>query len=119
MNAERKPGAKKMARTSRKVTADICLYGTSRTGAGFLVCRLDHGQVGGSGNPVEGRSFTEAVWLGVETLRGLGVTGGILRIFEPGGERMSVVDFNNVPAFGALKWEPATFYTVQITQITK
>lgn len=108
-----------MSRTtkaSKKIVGDICLYGTSRIGAGFLVCAAPHGQTSGTGEPVQGRSFTEAVWMGVEHLRGiLGVdVVGMVRIFEPGGELMAVVDVNNVPAFGDLKWEAAVTYQVAI-----
>lgn len=106
-----------MPRTTRTITADICLYGTSRTGAGFLGCRLDHGQITGTGEPVEGRSFTEAAWLAVDALRGLGVESGMVRIFAPGGERMAVVDIRNVPAFGDLKWEAAVVWTISAKEL--
>jgi hypothetical protein len=90
-------------KTSKKIVADICLYGTSRTGAGFIVCELKHGRTSGTGEPDAMRTFTEACWMGVGHLQALGVESGKVRIFDPSGERMSVVDVNNVPAFGDLK----------------
>lgn len=106
-----------MAKNSKKVVADICLYGNSNTGAGFIVCRLDHGQTSGSGEPVVGRAFTEAVWMGVEQLRKLGLERGLVRIFAPGGERMAVADLANVPAFGDLTWGPAVVWTVSAAEL--
>ena len=105
-----------MARKNDKnlVVADICLYGTSRIGAGFIVCRLDNGKMAGDGESVAGRSFTEATWMGIESLRTLGVEAGLVRIFEPGGDRMAIVDINRVPSYGNLQWGPAPIYTLSV-----
>lgn len=107
-----------MARNSKKIVGDICLYGTSRTGAGFLVCAAPHGQTGGTGEPVAGRSFSEAVWMGVEMLEKIGVGRGLVRIFAPGGEEMAVVELGGlVPAYGSLKWGPAVTYEINAAEL--
>lgn len=96
----------------RDFVADICLYGTPQTGAGYLACRLDHGQTCGNGEPVFGRPFTSAVFLAVEQLRGLGLNKGRVRIFEPRGECMAIIELSGtVPTFGDLQWGPAPQYT--------
>jgi hypothetical protein len=92
---------------TNKAAADICLYGTRNTGAGFIVCALKGGRTSGTGDPVKDRTFTEAVWMGVEHLRALGVTRGIVRIFDAGGDRVALADLANVPSFGELTWQTA------------
>jgi hypothetical protein len=99
---------------TKKAVADICLYGTRETGAGYIGCRLDHGQTVGSGEPVRNRSFTEAIWLAAEDLRGLGVDRGIVRIFDSGGERMALVEMHRIPSYGNLQWQPAVVWTISV-----
>lgn len=97
------------------VVADIALYGTHETGAGYIGLLLPHNQTTGDGQPVKGRSFTEAVWMAVGALNALGMPPGLVRIFEPSGQRMAVVPNTGlVPNFGSLMWEPAPQYTVAV-----
>lgn len=85
--------------------AEICLYGTSQTGAGFYAL-ADTGQRFGTGTPIAHRSFTEAVWDACDELRAAGVTSGKVRIFAPGGERFAVVEIGeHVPNYGSLSFE--------------
>ena len=86
--------------TTPALVADICLYGTHTTGAGYLgliapaaapMLARDEAMFG-TGEPVAGRSFTEAVFAAVTVLRDRGVVAGVARIFEPSGERVAVVN---------------------------
>jgi hypothetical protein len=99
-------------KTTATVVADICLYGTSRTGAGFLGCVMPHGQTFGTGDPVAGRTFTEAIWLAQDAIRALGVRAGKVRVFHPGGEFMSVIDLNTITTYGSLASVPAPQFTI-------
>lgn len=90
------------------VVANLCLYGTQATGAGWILETKAGGIVAGDGVPSVGRSFTSAVYLAVQNLKDLGVRDGILRIFHPGGEFVSAVDLRKaVPSYGSLVSVPA------------
>jgi hypothetical protein len=110
-----------MARTARKaaIVADICLYGTSYTGAGYLGVRMPHGQTFGTGDPVKERSFSEAIWHGLDDLRRAGVTVGLVRVFDTGGERMSIIDINSAIYYGAMQWQPAPVYTISAAELER
>lgn len=105
---------------SSNLVAEICLYGNRTVGAGWLA-RIDRAADAtmpwwadgliGTGEPVEGRSFTEAVWAAIDTIR-TGVQAGIVRIFDAGGRRMVDVDLNDVPAYGDLKWTAAVVHVI-------
>lgn len=107
-----------MSRTTRTATTivgDICLYGTSMVGAGYLGVAMPHGQTFGDGTPSVHRSFTEAVWLGLADLKRItGAARGRVRVFHPGGERMSVIDINSCDNYGTIvsTTEPAPVYTI-------
>lgn len=103
-----------MARTNRQqtVVADICLYGTSYTGAGYLGVRFPHGQSFGTGEPVKHRTFTEAIWHGLADLRDAKVTDGQVRIFDAGGERMASIGLHESVTYGTLTWGVAPVYTI-------
>jgi hypothetical protein len=95
------------------IVAEICLYGTSTIGAGWLAQTAD-GKMFGDGEPVAGRNFTHAVWLAVEALQDNHVTRGMVRIFAAGGQMMAVVDINKLGYYGDLKWQPAIQYVVEV-----
>jgi hypothetical protein len=100
---------------SNEVLADVCLYGNTRIGAGWLATATIGREVRrfGDGEPVEHRCFTEAVWMAFEALKAAGVTTGLVRVFAPGGERMTKLRIDrHVPNYGNLKWEPAIQYTI-------
>jgi hypothetical protein len=85
-----------------KHVAEICLYGTSSIGAGWLALVRGEKKPFGEHTPSADRSFTEAVWAAVEQLKDRGVAGTV-RVFAPGGERVAEVDTRaHVPAFGDL-----------------
>lgn len=100
-----------MTMQAMRVVADICLYGTNRTGAGWILAvnpvavaipAWSNGQIG-TGEPHAGLTFTEAIHQAVENLTGEGVTMGLVRVFHPGGETMSTFDLGQpVPSYGKL-----------------
>ena len=67
----RKPTTKKSA----EIHCEICLYGTSKTGAGWLA--MFAGRMAGNGDSVETRSFTEAVWMAAKALYAMGARGNV------------------------------------------
>lgn len=94
------------ALSSLPVVAEICLYGTSAIGAGYLHVHRGSVRPEGSHEPKQGRSFTEAVWLACDELRAAGVTSGAVRVFAPGGEHVAVIDIgSHVPTYGDMKFE--------------
>lgn len=99
------------------VLADICLYGIRQTGAGWLAARHD-GRMFGTGDPVQGRTFTEAVFQAVDAIctgnkLGLvcGHQVGLVRIFHPGGDTMTVIDLQElIPTYGDMARVPAPVF---------
>jgi hypothetical protein len=67
-----------MTKANKTVVAELCLYGNgaSGCGAGWLV-KLADGRFLGSGDPVKGRGFTEAVWDGMQAVREAEVVKGL------------------------------------------
>lgn len=108
-----------MAKNTSKTTtpaAEICLYGTSAIGIGYIA-RTSDGRMFGNGAPVAGRGATETVWLAVDQLRAAGVVAGTVAIFAPGGERMAIAPISSVPSYGSLTWQAAPVYVITAEQI--
>lgn len=115
----------KTTKTTNPVVADICLYGNSQIGAGWLVAMnpevvvVPVGSKGliGTGDPVEGQSFTEAVFQAMDhVLAAAGQVTGQVRIFHPGGETMTVVQVGDFLNYGTLvsRRVPAVVYVVPV-----
>lgn len=105
------------AKTAAAVVADVCLYGTSWIGAGWLASTAD-GRRFGDGDPKAGRTFTEAVWAAFGALEAAGVKAGLVRVFEPNGTHVAGVDLAGTwPTFGDLRWQPAPSYVVTIPAV--
>jgi hypothetical protein len=66
----------------------------------------------GTGNPVNGRSFNDAVWLACLDMKEVGIKAGMVRIFEPNGKFCADTDINNPGYYGDLKWFPAPVYVI-------
>lgn len=111
-------------RNAGEVKATICLYG--RYSAGWIAELFVPGteatsfsyaqKMLGDGMPVEGRSFTEAVYQACAALVAEGYTGDAW-VFEPSGLRKALVSVNMPKYFGDLKWESAEVYTISSEQI--
>lgn len=93
----------KTAKTSTpaELVGEICLYGASHCGAGWLAAHKG-GRLG-SGEPVSGRTFTEAVWMAAGALEAAGVTGLVV-IHDAGGERHAVANVARIPMYGQMVW---------------
>lgn len=102
---------------AKKIVAEICLYGTSQIGAGWIA-QLEDGTTLGNGEPREGRSFTHAIFQACnQILRINGMCGGrprqdTIRVYAPGGERMAETSLRHPDYFGDLKWTAAIQYEV-------
>lgn len=95
-------------------SSDLCLFGNHDTGAGWLASH--DGNLTGTGDPVSGRSFTEAVWQGCGDLRRQGAD--VVRVFAPNGLRMALVDLRgHVPTFGELSWVDAPQFEVHLDSL--
>jgi hypothetical protein len=101
--------------------AEVCFYGTMQTGAGWLARVLDRkaGNVPswstgliGTGEPAQGRDFTQALWSALEALLAAGLADGPVAVFEPAGELMATVSLETRPwpCYGDLKWGQALAY---------
>lgn len=98
---------------------EICFYGTAATGAGYLAnTEADPGRFYGTGDPVPGRSFTEALFVALDQLRGAGVTGAV-RVFAAGGQRMAEIPATFAGYYGDLKWGPAPVYEIPVEELTR
>lgn len=95
----------KRAAESVKLVGEICLYGSGLCGVGWLA-RGESTPLMGNGEPVNGRSLTEAAWQAAEALRSAGLDG-VVAIYAPGGDCVALARLGNVPTFGSLNWRPA------------
>lgn len=95
-----------MSKRNQKVVGEICLYGTTAIGAGYLA-QAEGGYMIGNGEPKAGRSMTEAVWLACDELRMCGIQRGLVRVYAPGGRFVAATDINHPVYYGNLKWESA------------
>jgi hypothetical protein len=103
--------------TAAEHVADICLYGTHETGAGYIAATRD-GSHFGNGEPRTGRTFTEAVWIAVGALEAAGgLEAGRVRVFAPGGERMAWMELTSPLTFSDLAWEAAPVYTISASEL--
>jgi hypothetical protein len=93
----------------------ICLYGNMSCGAGYLAQGND-GRMFGTGDPVKGCSFNDAVWLACLDLKEAGYRGTV-RVFCAGGKRIADTTIENPPYFGDLKWTAATIYVISVEAI--
>lgn len=108
--------ARRQAATSGIHVADICLYGSSRTGAGWIA-RAEDGAMFGDGEPRGDRSFTEAIWIAVGALEGAGLKAGRVRVFAPGGVQVAWMELTRPLTFGDLAWEAAPVYTFSAAEL--
>jgi len=112
-----------MSKASTAPVAEICLYGTRQTGAGYIVSiRTAVWPVRiGTGNPVPGRSFTEAVWKATDMIRLAGHVSGIVHVYEPTGQKVAAFRLEDGPCYyGDLKWttDGVTVYTFDVAALT-
>ena len=105
-----------MARKSKRLVGEICLYGTREVGAGYLA-RVE-GKMFGDGAPRPRWSFTDAMFHGLRDIREWGITRGLVRVYEPTGQRFAEVEMDwRWPYYGELKWQPAQQYVIDAEQI--
>lgn len=110
------------------MVAEICLYGASSCGFGYLAMgpaalaggkAVGGGKMFGNGEPSKMRSCTEAYWLGMSELLEAGLErGAMVSVFEPGGERVAKVKAGGVlPYYGELKWEAAPVLVLSMEEV--
>lgn len=95
-----------------ELVAEICLYGTTQTGAGYLARGKGLKEMLGTGEPVAMRTFSEAIWHAQHALREAGLTEGLVRIYAPGGERCAEIGIGAAITYGALAWKPAPMLVI-------
>lgn len=103
----------------KKQLAEICLYGNSKIGAGFIAA-IDERivTVPTTADPHPRRSFTHAIYLGFLALRDGGFVNGEILIHDAGGERMARFTCpGNIPYYSDLAWEPARAYQISAAAI--
>lgn len=105
--------------TGKTLIADICLYGTSQVGAGYLVMTKE-GHLFGRSEPNPRTTFTEAVFLALDEIvhraaadgyeaRQAVMDLGVVRVFHPGGEQFSDIELGKAwPYYGDLARHPVT-----------
>lgn len=93
-------------------TSEICLYGTSARGVGWLALGSAFKGFLGTGEPKGGVGFTEAVWDACMALREAG-SAGTAWVYEPSGMRRAVINIASPCYFGDLKWEDVPVMTVE------
>ena len=101
------------------VVAEITFYGTRQTGAGFLAYGPDHKRIAGTGDPVQGRGFTDALFLAVQALTEAGIVDGFVAVYEPSGLKMALIDLSySIPYWGDLAWTAAPVYVLDAQALT-
>ncbi len=107
-----------MARKTTKLVAEICLYGNGAFDVGYgWLARLADGTLLGDGEPRPTVMKTDCIFRACDAISATGLTGGLVRVFSPGGGMMADTDLNHPGYFGDLKWQPATVYVVTAEQI--
>lgn len=106
-----------MSKRTKNIVAEICLYGNSQVGIGYLATEKAYNRTHGTGEPCSGRGATGAVFLACDDLKRAGCPDGLVRVFAMGGERMADIDLCNPPYFGDMKWVPATVYEVAVEDL--
>jgi hypothetical protein len=108
-----------MSRVHQPV-AEVCLYGTRQTGAGYLVSiYAEGGRIVrlGTGEPKADRSFTEALWIACGLIQTAGFDG-FVHVYEPTGQKFAEVHTFRVPAYGNLTWiDGGTAYVIPASAI--
>ena len=82
-----------MARKSTKLVGEVCLYGASGHGFGYIA-RLENGRMFGDGELHKSRSCTAAMWHGLDAIKA-DTKKGIVRVYLPGGQRMGEVQIES------------------------
>lgn len=110
-----------------KPVAEVCFYGTPTTGAGWLVKVLDRegGNVPawskgiiGTGDPVEGRTFTEALYTALDQVRAAGLSRGLVTVYESSGAMMASLELAATwPVYGDLNWIDAPIFAANAEQL--
>lgn len=102
-----------MARkTNQQIVAEICLYGTSRIGFGWLAQTRD-GVMLGDGEPKGNRTATECVCIACgQLLQVVGASGSMVRIYAAGGMHCAETDLRHPGYYGDLKWQPAITHQI-------
>lgn len=96
--------AKNATNNNAKPVASICLYGNSKTGAGWIASTngTKSGMLG-DGETKETRGFTEALFQACDAIRGAGIEGTAI-VYAPGGERYAMVNLSTPEWYGSLAW---------------
>ena len=98
------------------MVAEICLYGNGPRGCGSgWLATLENGAMFGTGQPVAGASFTDAVFAAcadlTDALRGTldpnPAKPYTVRVFAPRGDAYADTALWSPKTFGALSWQPA------------
>lgn len=97
------------------VIGDICLYGSSASGAGYIAMAVD-GRMFGDGEPLAGRGLNDAMWLAALDLKAAGLSGNAW-VYAPGGEIRALLDVDYLKYFGDLPWEPAPKLSISYEDI--
>ena len=104
--------AKRAAKKAEKVVGGVCIYGTSRTGSGYIAETAD-GRLLGDGEPRPNWTGTEALRLACAALREAGARVGLVTVHidsPTAGPMVAYADVARPGYFGQLAWtyaEPA------------
>lgn len=101
---------------SKKIVAEICLYGASRCGHGWLAMVQGQNRPMGDGQPVSGIGMTAAIWNACDALQKAGISGAAA-VFAPSGTVMAKVDLAERKHAGDLHWEAAPVLVVSAADI--
>ncbi len=103
--------AKRQTPKQQQVVAEVCIFGTSQVGFGWIT-RLADGRMFGDGEPKKDRSATSALWLGMGVI---GAVRGVVLVNMDtldGRPLQAKVDALARPTFGALQWEAGPVFTI-------
>jgi len=104
------------ATKNNTIAADICLYGAPSCGFGYIAL-TEAGRTVGDGSPKADRSATDAIWLAVLELNGIGVISGSVRVFDSGGERVATMPIARPVYYSELEWSAAPVYTIRVEDL--
>lgn len=99
-----------------KIVAQICLYGATHCGHGWLAMVQGRNRPMGDGQPVSGCGMTAAIWNACDALQKSGISGKAA-VFAPCGTVMAKIDLSERMYAGDLHWEAAPVIEISAAEI--
>jgi len=116
---------------AKTIVGEICLYGGHFASDYLAVVAPDAGvpftprpdggaslEMFGDGEPREGRSLNDSVWLACLEFCDRGHKTGLVKVYAPDGRHVALTRVDRPCYYGALDWQAAELLTVSLEDLT-